>query len=97
MRQVLAKAVLVLLLVVVATATSPVVLAQPAPVVHHDLVVTLDPPNHRLKVRDRIRVPATLAAATISLNADLNVQAAPGGPRLISNQSQLQPGILSCC
>jgi len=48
MRQVLAKAVLVLLPVVLPAATSPVALAQPAPVVHHDLAVTLDPPNHRL-------------------------------------------------
>jgi hypothetical protein len=90
MRQVLAKAVLVLLLVVVAAATSPVVLAQPAPVVHHDLVVTLDPPNHRLKVRDRIRIPAAVVAATISLNADLSVQAAPGGPRLVTTRSRIQ-------
>src|SRR5215471_17055497 len=27
------------------------------PLVHHDLVVALDPPNHGLKVRDRIRIP----------------------------------------
>src|SRR5215468_4030956 len=91
MRQALAKAVLVLLLVVAAAATSPAVLAQPAPVVHHDIVVTLDPPNHRLKVRDRIRIPAAVAAADISLNADLSVQAAPGGPRLIPTRSRV-PG-----
>jgi hypothetical protein len=90
MRQTLANAVLVLLLVVVAAATSPAVLAQPAPVVHHDLVVTLDPPNHRLKVRDRIRIPAAVAAATISLNADLSVQAAPGGPPLVTTRSRVQ-------
>src|SRR5712672_2245568 len=90
MRQTLAKAVLVLLLVVVAAATSPAVLAQPAPVIHHDLVVTLDPPNHRLKVRDRIRIPAAVAAATISLNADLSVQAAPGGPPLVTTRSRVQ-------
>jgi Peptidase family M28/Peptidase family M1 domain/PDZ domain len=77
MRQAFAKAVLVLLLVVVAAATSPVVLAQPAPVVHHDLTVALDPANHRLKVRDRIRIPGALVTAplTLSLNADLAVQA----------------------
>jgi hypothetical protein len=80
-----------LLLVVVAAAASPVALAQPAPVVHHDLVVTLDPPNHRLKVRDRIRIPAAVVAATISLNADLSVQAAPGGPRLLTTRSRI-PG-----
>jgi aminopeptidase N len=77
MRQALAKAVLVLLLVVVAAATSPVVLAQPAPVVHHDLTVALDSANHRLKVRDRIRIPGALVTAplTLSLNADLTMQA----------------------
>ncbi len=55
--------------------------AEPSPVVHHDLAVTLDPASHRLKVRDRIRVPGTLVATpfTISLNADLNVEAASGG------------------
>src|SRR5262245_61838014 len=91
MRQALAKAAFVLLLVVVAAATSPAVLAQPAPAVHHDLVVTLDPPNHRLKVRDRIRIPAAVAAADISLNADLSVQAASGGPRLATIRSRV-PG-----
>ena len=36
--------------------------AQPAPqlLVHHDLTVTLDPANHRLKVRDHIRIPGAL-------------------------------------
>jgi aminopeptidase N len=91
MRQALARAMLVLLLVVVAAATSPVALTQPAPVVHHDIAVTLDPPNHRLKVRDRIRIPAAVAGTTISLNADLSVQATPGGPRLVANQSRV-PG-----
>src|SRR5215471_370542 len=54
---------------------------SPGPVVHHDLIVTLDPVNHRLKVRDRIRIPAALVTAplTISLNADLNVHAVSGG------------------
>ena len=61
-------------------------------VVHHDLVVTLDPPNHRLKVRDRIRIPAAVAAATISLNADLSIQAVPGGPRLVTTRSRV-PGV----
>jgi len=65
--------------------------APQSSVVHHDLVVTLDPPNHRLKVRDRIRIPAAVAAATISLNADLNVQAVPGGPRLVTTRSRV-PG-----
>src|SRR5262245_39779952 len=61
-----------------------------SPVVHHDLVVTLDPPNHRLKVRDRIRIPTALASATISLNADLSPQAAPGGPTLVPTRSRVQ-------
>jgi peptidase M28-like protein/peptidase M1-like protein/PDZ domain-containing protein len=65
--------------------------APQSSVVHHDLVVTLDPPNHRLKVRDRIRIPAVVVAATISLNADLSVQAAAGGPRLVTTRSRV-PG-----
>src|SRR5580700_10765778 len=44
-----------------------------SPVIHHDLQVTLDPANHRLRVRDRIRIPGALVTApiTVSLNADL--------------------------
>src|SRR5881397_995437 len=61
-----------------------------SPVVHHELTVTLDPPNHRLKVRDRIRIPAAVATATISLNADLSVQAPPDGPRLVPTRSRVQ-------
>jgi len=91
MRQVFVKAVLVLLLVVVAAATGPAVLAQPAPVVHHDIVAMIDPANHRLKVRDRIRIPGAVAAADISLNADLRVQVAPGGARLVTTRSRV-PG-----
>src|SRR5262245_10323214 len=66
--------------------------AQP-PVIHHDLAVTLDPANHRLKVRDRIRVPGALVTApfTISLNADLKLQAASAGPTLTLMRSRL-PG-----
>ena len=62
------------------------------PVVHHDLVVTLDPPNHRLKVRDRIRVPGALVTApfTFSLSADLNVQAVTGGLKLVPVRSRVQ-------
>jgi len=62
------------------------------PVVHHDLVVTLDPVNHRLKARDRIRVPGALVTApfTISLNADLNVQAVSGGLTLVPIGSRVQ-------
>ena len=54
--------------------------------------VTLDPANHRLKVRDRIRIPGALVTApfTISLNADLNVQAVPGGLKLVPIRSRVQ-------
>src|SRR5262249_26442177 len=45
---------------VAGAAPAPAALAQQAPVVHHDLVVTLDPANHRLKARDRIRIPGAL-------------------------------------
>src|SRR5215472_7578116 len=62
------------------------------PVIHHDLIVTLDPVNHRLKVRDRIRVPAALVTAplTISLNADLHVHAVSGGLQLLPMGSRAQ-------
>jgi aminopeptidase N len=69
--------------------------AEPAqsPVIHHDLVVTLDPANHRLKVRDRIRIPGAFVSApfTVSLNAELNVQAVSGGLRLLPVRSRV-PG-----
>ena len=65
---------LVFLLAADCAAVAPIAIAQPAqsPVIHHDLVVTLDPANHRLKVRDRIRIPGAFITApfTISLNAD---------------------------
>src|SRR6266852_9170414 len=70
----------------VAFFVDPAASAEPSqsPVVHHDLAVTLDPANHRLKVRDRVRIPGALVTApfTISLNADLNVQAVSGGLKL---------------
>src|SRR3977135_96242 len=73
---------------------APAASAQPSqsPVIHHDLAVTLDPANHRLKVRDRIRVPGALVTApfTLSLNADLNVQAVPGGLKLVPVRSPAQ-------
>src|SRR6202008_1086016 len=66
---------------------------DPNPVVHHDLAVALDPVSHRLKVRDRIRIPGALVTTpfTMSLNADLNVQAATGGLRLLPIRSRV-PG-----
>src|SRR5215475_10141787 len=92
MRQSLARLTFVSLLgvCVVAGAAS----AQPpqSPVVHHDLTVTLDPANHRLKVRDRIRIPGAFFTApiTISLNADLNVQAVSDGLKLVPVRSRVQ-------
>jgi aminopeptidase N len=63
-----------------------------SPVVHHDLAVTLDPANHRLKVHDRIRIPGALITAplTIALNADLDVRAVSGGLRLVPMTSRVQ-------
>jgi aminopeptidase N len=57
---------------------------QPAPVVHHDLTVSLDPAGHRLKVHDHVRIPGALVTAllAISLNADLAVHTATGGLKL---------------
>jgi hypothetical protein len=63
-------------------------LAQPSPnpVVHHDLAVKFDAANHRLKVRDLIRIPGALVTApfTISLNGDLELEAVPGGLKLLA-------------
>jgi Peptidase family M28/Peptidase family M1 domain/PDZ domain len=68
--------------------------AEPAqkPLIHHDLVVALDPPNHHLKVRDRVRVPGALVKApfTISLNANLNMEATSNAVRLVPISSRLQ-------
>ena len=91
MRSTFARPML-LCLIVWCAALGPEAYAQTpqSPVVHHDLVVTLDPPNHRLKVRDRIRIPGGIATATISLNADLSPQAAPGAPRLVPTRSRVQ-------
>jgi aminopeptidase N len=91
MRPALARLMLLCFVAVWCAALSPTADAQTpqSAVVHHDLVVTLDPPNHRLKVRDRIRIPGAAVTATISLNADLSVQAA-GGPRLVPVRSRVQ-------
>jgi hypothetical protein len=86
--------VLTSLLAACCAAVGPGASAQPSqrPVVHHDLVVTLDPANHRLKVRDRIRIPGALVTApfTISLNADLNVQEVSGGLTLLPTKLRVQ-------
>jgi len=92
MRRAFAKVVLVFLVVAICAGAGPAVLAQSSTVVHHDLVVTLDPANHRLKVRNRIRIPGALVTEplTISLNADLNVQAAPDALKLVPVRSRTQ-------
>src|SRR2546425_4070557 len=81
-------------LAVFCAVVGPAASAEPSqsPVIHHDLVVTLDPANHRLKVRDRIRIPGAFVTApfTISLNADLDVQAVSGGLKLIPMRSRVQ-------
>src|SRR5258708_1874507 len=86
MRPVFARLTRVFVLAAFCAAVGPAASAErtASPVIHHDLSVTLDPTNHHLTVRDRIRVPGELGAApcAISLNADLNVQAASGGLKL---------------
>jgi hypothetical protein len=85
---------LVFLVAAFCAIVGPAAAAEPSqgPVIHHNLVVTLDPPNHRLKVRDLIRIPGALVTApfTISLNADLDVQAVSGGLKLIPMTSRVQ-------
>ncbi len=92
MRPSLARIVLVSLLAAFCGVVGPAASAEQSPVVHHDLAVTLDPANHRLKVRDRIHVPGALVTTpfTISLNADLNVQAASGGLKLFPVRPRVQ-------
>ena len=94
MRATLARMMLVCLLAAFCVVVRPAASAELAqsPVIHHDLVVTLDPASHRIRVRDRIRVPGALVAApfTISLNADLNLQAVSGGLKLLPIRSRAQ-------
>src|SRR5262245_39812653 len=94
MRPTFARMMLASLLAAACTVVGPGTLAERAQplVIHHDLVVTLDPPSHRLKVRDRIRVPGVLVteAFTISLNAELNVQEISGGLKLVPVRARVQ-------
>src|SRR5262249_22934203 len=87
MRPTLARMMCVSFLAVFGVVVGPAASAQlsQGPVVHHELVVTLEPATHRLKVRDRIRIPGAFVTSpfTISLNADLNVLAVSGGLKLI--------------
>src|ERR1700719_1853232 len=89
-----ATMMLVSLLAAFCAVAGPAAAVEPSrsPVIHHDLVVALDPASHRLKVRDRIRIPGAFVTApfTISLNADLNVQAASGGLKLLPVSSRVQ-------
>ncbi len=92
MRPTLASMMLVSFLAVLCPAAGPAAAADPPPVVHHDLAVTLDPAGHRLKVRDRIRIPGALVTAplAISLNADLALQTVPGGLKLLPAAAPVQ-------
>src|ERR1700730_5348951 len=91
-RPTLATMMFVSVLAAVCAVAGPAVAAEPSqgPVIHHDLVVALDPADHRLKVRDRIRIPGAVVTApfTISLNADLNLQAVSGGLKLLPIRSR---------
>src|SRR6266446_9772171 len=94
MRPILARVMLVSLLAAFCAVVGHAASSEPSQgaVIHHDLVVTLDPANHRLKVRDRIRIPGAFVTApfTISLNADLDVQAVSAGLKLIPMRSRVQ-------
>jgi len=56
---------LVFLLTADCVAAAPTAFAQQSqsPVIHHDLVVTLDPAHYRLEVRDRIHIPGAFFTA----------------------------------
>jgi aminopeptidase N len=86
----LAGLMLVVLLRAFCAAMDPAAAAEPSPVVHHDLAVALDPVSHRIKVRDRIRIPGALVTAPLilSLNADLTMQAVSGGLTLVPVRPQ---------
>src|SRR5262245_34471145 len=91
-RPTLASVMLASLLAAFCGGAGPAAPAEQSPLIHHDLVVALDPANHHLKVRDRIHIPGALVTApfTISLNADLNLQALSGGLRLLPVRSHVQ-------
>src|SRR6516162_6060686 len=92
MRSTLTRMKFVSVLAAFCAVAGPAAAAERPPVVHHDLAVTLDPANHRLKVHDRIRIPGALVTAplTIALNADLDVRAVSGGLRLVPMTSRVQ-------
>ncbi len=80
MRSVVARTMLIPLFTAFCAVTVAAAPAERDPTVNHRLEVTLDPAGHRLKVHDRIHIPGALVSAplTISLNADLRVQAVSG-------------------
>jgi aminopeptidase N len=90
MRSIVARTMLIPLFTAFCAVTNPAASAERQPTVNHSLEVTLDPAHHRLKVHDRIQIPGSLVIAplTISLNADLHVQAASGGLKLVPTGSQ---------
>src|SRR5262249_28564185 len=92
-RPTLASVMLVSLLAAFWAGAGPAASAEPSPLIHHDLVVALDPANHHVAVRDRIHIPSALVTApfSISLNADLHVQSASDGLRLVPMTSRV-PG-----
>lgn len=92
MRSIVARTMLIPLVTACCAVTTPAASAGQQPTVNHNLVVTLDPANHRLKVHDRIQIPGALVIAplTISLNADLNVQTVSAGLKLVPAGSDAQ-------
>src|SRR5258705_12896282 len=91
MRSTTSKTPFVCLVTALFVVFAPTAWAQPSPVVHHDLAVTIDPAMHRLQARDRIHVPGALVTQgfTISLNADLNVRLVSAGLSLVPVRSRV--------
>jgi hypothetical protein len=92
MRSIVARTMLIPLFSAFCAVTIPAAAAERGPTVNHSLDVTLDPANHRLQVHDRIHIPGALVIAplTISLNADLQVQAVSGALKLVPTGSRPQ-------
>src|SRR5262245_5298046 len=90
MRSIVARRMLIPLVIAFCAVTIPAASAEQEPTVNHNLAVTLDLANHRLKVHDRIQIPGALVTAplTISLNADLHVQRMSGGLKPVPTGAQ---------
>src|SRR5580700_11763266 len=67
MRLTLPRMKLAAVLAALCAVAGPTAAAERPPVVHHDLAVTLDPANHRLKVHDRIRIPGALVTGPLTI------------------------------